>query len=567
MKKIFAFFFRTRFIWFLILLSLPIFWQLLGSGYFSMHDDLQVSRLYQMDLCFRDGQIPCRWVPDMGYGYGYPLFNYYPPLPYYLGEIFHLFGFSFINSIKILFILSLVFSGIFAYLLGKELWGKYGGLVVGVFYLYAPYHAVDVYVRGALNEFFGLVLFPAVFWAVLKLIKQEKKVYIIWLGFFVSLLLLSHNLMAFFITPFLVVWALFLIIWFKKSWRLFWWLACAALWGLGLGAFFTLPVLFERNMVHVETMFIGYFNYLAHFANISQMFFSRFWGYGASTWGPEDGMPFPLGQLHWGLPVLSFLIFSFLFLKKKKKEFYFIILFFLSFLATAFLAHQRSSFVWQFFPFLAAMQFPWRFVGLSVFFATLLSGSFFILIKNEKLKIFLSAFLIFFVLLFNLSFFRPERILDINDSEKLFSVKGWNRLQTDAIFDYLPISAPQPPAGPAPESPFAVEGQVKINNLQKGTDWLNFQLQVESPTAVLRLPLYNFPNWRVWVDDKQVIINDQNDLGLLTFDVEEGDHQVKAALFNTPIRTFANFFSLFSWLILLLIILRNYRQKKLKLKI
>ncbi len=200
-----------RFSWLILLflIAIPSFWYLLGSGYFSMHDDLQISRLYQMDLCFRDGQIPCRWVPDMGYGYGYPLFNYYPPLPYYLGQIFHLLGFSYIYSIKLLFILGLFFSSIFAYLLGRELWGKYGGMATAVFYLYAPYHAVDVYVRGALNEFLGLVLFPAVFWAVFKIVKENKKIFIIALAFFFGLLLLSHNLMAFFITPFLIAWASF----------------------------------------------------------------------------------------------------------------------------------------------------------------------------------------------------------------------------------------------------------------------------------------------------------------------------------------------------------------------
>jgi len=214
MKKFFKKIVDFRFSWLILLflLALPTFWRLLGPGYFPMHDDLQVGRLYQMDLCFRDGQIPCRWVPDMGYGYGYPLFNYYPPLPYYVGEIFHLLGFSYLNSIKILFILGLLFSGIFAYLLGRELWGKYGGLVTAVFYLYVPYHAVDVYVRGALNEFWGLVLFPAVFWATYKLIKEKRKIFVAALAFFLALLLLSHNLMAFFILPFLIVFALFLIL-------------------------------------------------------------------------------------------------------------------------------------------------------------------------------------------------------------------------------------------------------------------------------------------------------------------------------------------------------------------
>ena len=77
-------------------------------GFFSMYDDMQVIRLQQMDKCVKDGQIPCRWAPDLGYGYGYPLYQYYAPLPYYVMETFHLLGFSLINSVKIGFILTII---------------------------------------------------------------------------------------------------------------------------------------------------------------------------------------------------------------------------------------------------------------------------------------------------------------------------------------------------------------------------------------------------------------------------------------------------------------------------
>src|SRR4030066_1785764 len=85
---------------------------LLKPGYFSMHDDVQVMRLYEMERCFQDGQIPCRWVPDMGAGYGHPLYNYHPVFVYYVGMIFHIFGFSFIDTSKLLFFLSFLLSSL-----------------------------------------------------------------------------------------------------------------------------------------------------------------------------------------------------------------------------------------------------------------------------------------------------------------------------------------------------------------------------------------------------------------------------------------------------------------------
>jgi len=74
-------FLRTKLVFLLFLvLIIPSFSKLIRPGYFPMHDDLQAIRLLQMDKCIKDGQIPCRWVPDMGYGYGYPQFNYYKSL-------------------------------------------------------------------------------------------------------------------------------------------------------------------------------------------------------------------------------------------------------------------------------------------------------------------------------------------------------------------------------------------------------------------------------------------------------------------------------------------------------
>jgi len=550
MKNFFKKIINLRFFWLilLILIALPTFWRLLGPGYFSMHDDLQIGRLYEMDLCLRDGQIPCRWVPDMGYGYGYPLFNYYPPLPYYLGLVFHLLGFSYIYSIKILFILGLVFSAVFAYLLGKELWGKYGGMVTAAFYLYAPYHAVDVYVRGALNEFWGLVLFPAVFWAVLKIIKEKKKIFMAALAFFFSLLLLSHNLMALFIVPFLVAWALFLIFYLKKPKKVIWSLLKSGLWGIGLAAFFTLPVLFERNLAHIETMFIGYFNYLAHFANLKQLFFSRFWGFGSSSWGPGDDMAFPLGQVHWVVGVIIAIIFGILFLKKRKRESFLVLFFFIFFLLTAFLTHQRSNFIWERIFLLVTLQFPWRFLALSTFFLSMLSGAIFVLIKKKKQALILAVLMIMAVFAFNISFFRPEKMINISDEEKLFSAKGWRKLQTDAIFDYLPIYSEKPPGGSAPEIPLFEEGEGLISEYQKGTDWLRFKVKVESEDSQIRIPVFYFPSWTVLVDNQVIDISYDNEFALLDFNLSQGEHEVKAFLRDTPIRTIGNLISLFSWI-------------------
>jgi len=95
-----------------LLVSLP----LLRGGYFSHQDDLQIIRIFEMRKCFSDFQIPCRWVPDMGWGNGMPVFNFYGPLAYYWGAILS-FVFGFIGSAKILFFITLVGGSFGMYLL------------------------------------------------------------------------------------------------------------------------------------------------------------------------------------------------------------------------------------------------------------------------------------------------------------------------------------------------------------------------------------------------------------------------------------------------------------------
>jgi hypothetical protein len=125
-----------------IVLTLPTVTSLLRPGIFKMHDDISVMRLFQMDKCFADGQLPCRWVPDMGFGYGYPQFNYYGPLPYYLQQGFHFLGLDFYSAVKLGFALSLLLGNLAMFYLGREFFGRWGGLLSAVAYGYAPYRAL-----------------------------------------------------------------------------------------------------------------------------------------------------------------------------------------------------------------------------------------------------------------------------------------------------------------------------------------------------------------------------------------------------------------------------------------
>lgn len=545
---------------------------LFKPGYFPMHDDLQVGRLFQMDRCFSDKQFPCRWVPDMGFGYGYPLFNFYPPLPYYIGEIFHLLGLSFIDSVKLLFSLVVFLSGLSMYWLAKEFWGVWGGAVSAIFYIWAPYHAVDLYVRGAMNELWATAFFPLIFWATLKVLREGRR-YLLILSLSYAGLLLSHNIMSMLFSPLIPFWVIFLVafekkgesffVFIKKRWRRLFLVVSGIFWGVGLAAFFVLPAFFEKSFVHVETMFIGYFNYLAHFVSLRQLFWDRSWGYGASVWGDDDGMPFQVGIIHWALGGVVFLFFvsralRYFWRRKKLSEIYssdniqtvLVVFFGVFFLLSVFLTHPRSLPLWKLIQPLRYLQFPWRFLGLAAFFLSFIEGGIVWMLRNSRVKIYLSLFLGFLVIAFNFSYFQPERMLAITDQDKIFSPKSWYKLQTDAIFDYLPKSAPLPPTSPAPSQPEiwgeGKMGEVVVKNFRKGSNWMSVEVN-SSKRVVLLFPSFYFPGWKAWLDKKPSALRFEKRLGRILVEVPKGEHQVYLRLTDTPLRSWANFISLFSW--------------------
>ena len=92
---------------------------LLKPGFFPVHDNTQVQRVYEMRESLVQGIFPVRWVNDLGYGYGYPIFNYYAPLPYYFGGVANLLGLDPLAAIKLMFIFPILLSGLTMYFLGK----------------------------------------------------------------------------------------------------------------------------------------------------------------------------------------------------------------------------------------------------------------------------------------------------------------------------------------------------------------------------------------------------------------------------------------------------------------
>jgi len=172
----------------------------------------------------------------------------------------------------------------------------------------------------------------------------------------------------------------------------------------------------------------------------------------------------------------------------------------------------------------------------NTFFA-IIAGSVLVGQKTKRSIIIIGTTFTFLILL-NLSFFTPSKWFNITLQEK-FSGITWDKQMTTSIYDYLPIFATHPPTAPAPNLPIVSNGFADFLYLTKGTNWQSFTIQNLEDTIVT-LSLFDFPGWIVKVDDKKVAINHDNELGLITFKIPKGEHQVIARLTNSPVRLLGN---------------------------
>ncbi len=545
MKKLFKF--LPLFL--VILLSLPAVSFFFEQGFFPMHDDTQVARVAQMAKALSETHFPVRWVADLGYGLGYPIFNFYNPFSYYFGGFLSLLGFNSLLATKITFVFAVLLAGAGMFFLARHFFGNWGGVLAALFYIYTPYHAVQVYVRGSLAELWAYGFLPFVFLGVLK---RDT----FFGGICLALLILSHNLTAVIALPAVVVLMLILTLKAKDKKRCSWWHSymITLLIGLSLSCFFWLPAILEKKYTAVDQMIAEKFDPLLHFVTPWQLWASP-WGFGGSAPGLKDGMSFQIGKIH--ILASLFALFTIIyFWRKNKKQVVILLAAGCWLLAAVFMTLPISKPIWQILsPVLSYLQFPWRFLTFISLASSFLAGSVVIWGKKFNLipaRIGIYVLLIVALIFLNKKYFAPKFIYsakeeDFLTEERLF----W---ETSSISDeYLPVEVSRPRTkNEVYRNKFVFENG-RVEQLEKTAVF--YKLKVDSEKEnILKINNAYFPGWKAWLDDKIVEIGKEN--GLINVKMPSGEHELVVKFTDTVARRVGNLVSLASLLIVLFFTVR-----------
>lgn len=581
MRKTVQNFFSGLFIVFII--TIPAFVSILNNNYFTMHDDQHIARLYLLVTGIQQGSLFPRWVDMLGFGHGYPLFNFYPPLIYYVSSVFYFLGFSLIWSIKLMIISGFLLSATGSYLFIRKMMGRLPAILGSTVYTYFLYHSIMVYVRGALAEFFTLAILPFVFLGLYKLSQKINWQNSIFLAASFSLLILTHPLIAFPSIIFIGLFFIFLFIMNNDKLKLLLFSIAGGVLSLGLSAFFWLPSMVERKFTFVDSILTKELaNYQDHYVFLSQLWYSP-WGYGGSTKGLSDGMTFQLGKVPILLISLSIIFGTFYLLKRKKIDeilkTYLFILF--SLFVSLFMMTEYSSFIWNGISFLWYIQFPWRFLTFVDLFIAIISAYFTYFLK-EILETFIKKYSYLIVglavagavivtVIKYYPYFKPQNFITTNDSKRTsFKEIAWRISSTSYEFVPNSVKTMKTSLGTTTlairenelmKEPAVIKtGKAKFVVIKNTFEVKEFSIVAETP-SLFQLNTYNFPGWQAVLDGKEIKIEDNNDLKLINVLVPKGEHEMSFKFKNTFVRTLGNYISVVSLALMLSFLLTSLSKK------
>lgn len=540
-----------------LLLALPGIKALFIPNYFSSHDGPgHVVRMEEFYRAFKDGEFPVRWSQRLYYGYGYPFFNFNYPSVYYLGLPFMLAGTDAAGAMKGELIVTFILSGWFMYWYLKRHVSWPYAVAGSVLYLYAPYRMLNLYVRGSVAESAAFMFPPLLLWSVEALAQPKWSAAqfrsVLWSSLVIFALGISHNISALIFFAFFFGYALFWSI-ARRSLKPL--LLSATSFGLGLcmAAFFFVPALTEKKLTFLDTTIAK--DYPDHFVQLVQLV-KNGWGFGGSVAGPNDGLSFNIGYVLLGSAVVALLALAWLWRRRRLKLDSLsvpVVFSAVAMIGALFFMLSPSKFLWDHLPLLPFVQFPWRFLMVTVPALTLIAT-----IGLDAWAQSVSRrgwqraamYIGIPIVLIGTSLWAVKDDWHINQEVNIElppgdALEGTTTWAGEQATRWL---VPKPTAIPAQH----VEGleantQPTVQLQQWKTDRHEYSVSAPNPMTVVEHTMY-YPGWKLWINGEETPIDYQNSQapGQIVFSLPQGQSTIKTQLTESPSRLAMDRLSLFT---------------------
>ena len=528
--------------------------------------EFHLLRLFLLDHSLRADLWYPRWLPDLFMGFGYPLFNFYAPLTYYLGVVVIRLGLDTYGAWQAVASGAVLIGTVGMYALAVALLGTVPrALFAAAVYVLAPYpFLTNLYIRGAVPEMWGVALVPWVLWAGLRAYRRASLAASVSLTLALSALVLLHNLSALIGAGLLLLWVAVLAAMERHVAGIRAVVAATAA-ALGVTAFFWLPALGERGLVQFELAFTSYEEVIIWLYDPGrpvERLFDFAPPYNQTPVGPVDlhaAYPYtntapvkpPLGQaLLWGVGLLGI---AGLLWQKQRRRAVLIALLLVVAAGAWWLTTSWSEGVWEVVAPLRTLQFPYRLHSLIALGVAL--GAAAALPRSARLALPLAAILVLLLGGQALAA-RPwpggdqpaNRVVDgarlrldetgrygggTTSSGEFLPRSVWWAIYTPGIRRSTEIyerTYPEREWIGGLVRPHA--GTLDVHGLYSGPNWLAADVVALMP-GTLAFRRLDFPEWQAFVDGRPATaypvpyhLGEQARLGFLLVDVPPGQHRV-----------------------------------------
>jgi len=595
------------------LLALFIVQSLLKPGLPAGADiSIHFYRAMEYERAWAPGVIVPRWAPNLAFGYGYPLFVFAPPLPYWLVLGFHGLGLNFEISFKAFIILTIMLYAVGMYLLVRDALGSVqAALVASTAYAFAPFALREAILFGGnMPQFLATALFPWTLWAMSRIAYTRSWKWVILAAMFYAGIMLSHLFIVLIFTP---VAGLFGVVLFwlssqrsndqeKISGSSNWVFAStfsgkinrviksslpilALSLGLLLSAFFWIPAFLERTYTRAQAdIYLEKSPFYVRYPYWTDLVA---WIYPLDARAANPYVPLTLGVVTLILAALGLLAGLWLIIKRRWSEsgispgdylrspVYFIFFFAVIGAVAIFLALPISRPIWDIVTILQVAEFPWRFLSLANLGLAFLAGVA-LLLPPPKFRWPIAIICLVVQILAVAPFLYPVVPFAQYDhatiADQVYYERRSQSVGTTGLSEYLPLTVSKPPT----TSPLVevFEANQFPERLDRGSlpveatatllkqNAVNYIYQIDSPVDFsLRLFQFDYPGWRAWVDDRPITIVPEVDTGFILVDVPAGQHTVAIHFGETPGRVVSIILTLVTIVGIVIVSLYLWRRK------
>lgn len=512
------------------------------SGDLSLH---AVRAMSYYNIIFNEHSLP-RWTPEFYAGFGDPYASFAYPLPYIIISVLHFLGFSFLISIKLLLAISFLLSGILMYIFVRKDLGEKAAFTAGVFYIFTPVHLVNMHFQVTIAMTLSYIFLPLSLYLTRKILLNYSSKWIVFYAINIMFFILSHQIISLSFLPINIFYALFLIKHndIKKIKIVNYFISFFL--GLLISSFYWLPAIIESRFTQQALIK----NEWLLFSSLPQLLYSP-WRYGLLFQGHKGEISLIIGYTQVLIIILGVILILFkknLIIKLKIHLKFFLIIC----LILIILMLPLFKEFWYFIPFLKSFQFTSRLLVATAFCTAIIAGVVIKIIDKNWFMIFICTLTIFYTIL---NWGNRMSIPQINDNVLKKENDIWPRLGIVRLEPSSPIWANLNKnlySIKRTSNLNILEGNVSVKEISRSSINHKYLINVRSSAAKIRENTLYFPGWTLIVNNSERKINfqDNENKGIIIFNLEKGTHKVELTYKRTFIRKVSNVITIISFLFL-----------------